>query len=97
MKRRDENVHVMSGDRGIVAAVLLRALADVREGNPRLAAPAAAWIQREVPEDPFSFEWICESLDLSPAAVRRTVRHCAPMRHRPSVADDDERREEAEA
>ncbi len=86
----------MSGCRGVLAATLLRALADVKEGNG-YSASAAVWISSESSDGLFSFLKICEMLDLSPAAVRRTVRHCAPMRHRPSVADDDELLEEAEA
>ncbi len=82
MKRRDEKVHVLSGDRGIVAAVLLQALADVREGNPRLAAPAAAWIHSDCEDHPLAFLKICESLDLDPAAVRRSARNGAGRRLR---------------
>lgn len=96
MKRRDEKVHVLVGDRGIVAAVLLQALADVREGNPRLAAPAAAWIHSDREDHPLAFVRICESLDLDASGVRRTIRRFPPMRT-PPPGDDDELREDPEA
>ena len=72
-RRDDQEVHVMSGCKGVLAATLLRALADVREGNGE-AQRAAAWIDSDRDDHLFSFQRICESLDLSPEEVRRAAR-----------------------
>lgn len=69
-KRRLDDI--MFGDRGLLAAVLLNAIQDVRKNNGH-AESAKIWFQRESPNDPFSFEWICSELDLDAGAVRRTI------------------------
>ena len=69
---RSINDHVMLGPRGLLAAVLLRGLADVREGNGH-AGSAARWIDSDR-DGPCSFRRVCEALDLDAVKVRGTIR-----------------------
>ena len=72
MKSR-RNDHVMLGDKGLIAAILLQALRDVKERNGH-AREAAIWIDSDRRDYPLAFVHVCESLDLDPMAVRRTIR-----------------------
>lgn len=72
----------LRGPRGVLAGVLLRAVEDLRSGDSYFQAPAREWFQREAPDEPFSFVWICSELDLSPGAVRRMIRGARPVSNR---------------
>jgi hypothetical protein len=74
----------MHGDRGLLAAVLLSALDDLSAGGPG-ATLAAAWIDNDGENDPFAFLRVCESLDLSPAQVRRAAQRRRRTRERSST------------
>lgn len=69
---RSINEHVMLGPRGILAAVLLLALDDARDGGP-FAENAMRWI-RDDRDGPCSFRRVCEALDLDPVKVRTAIR-----------------------
>lgn len=64
--------HVMTGPRGLLAAILLRALDDVREGNGH-SQRAAVWIDSDR-DGPCSFRRICEVFDLDAVKVRAPIR-----------------------
>ena len=49
-----------------------------RQLGPRLAAQARAWIEDHDREWPFSFENICETLDLDAERLRTRLLACAP-------------------
>jgi hypothetical protein len=66
----------MSGDRGLLAAVLLRGLDDSRKGR----TDAAVWIDSDREDGPTTFLKICEYLDLSPEEVRKAARNGAGRR-----------------
>lgn len=65
--------HVMLGPRGLLAAVLLRALDDVREGNG-YSQRASVWIDSDREDGPCAFRRVCEALDLDAVKVRATIR-----------------------
>ena len=69
---RSINDHVMLGHKGLLAAVLLRALGAGREGNGS-SRDASVWINSDR-DGPCSFRRVCEALDLDPMKVRATVR-----------------------
>jgi len=64
--------HVMTGPKGLLAGVLLRALSDIREGNG-FAPGALAWLNSDRADGPLTFRAICSALDLDPSAVRKAV------------------------
>jgi hypothetical protein len=64
----------MTGCRGVLAATLLVALTDVREGGQHCAS-AAFWLNDDREDGPFSFVNVCDSLGLDPAQVRRAARN----------------------
>ena len=72
--RRSINEHVMSGCKGVLAAVLLCALSDIREGNG-YSTDAKVWLDSDREDHPITFRRVCDSLDLSPDAVRRAARN----------------------
>jgi hypothetical protein len=76
-KRRDDEG--LTGCKGILAATLLRALADVRDKNGH-AREAAMWIDSDRRDYFLSFVHVCEALDLDPSAVRRTIRRTGERR-----------------
>lgn len=74
--RRGRYVDVAVGrrrvpQRSLMAAVLEAALEDVRDVADRTGA--AAWLTSTDRGWPFSFENICEALDMDPVAVRRQL------------------------
>jgi len=87
----DAGDHVgLIGPRGLLAATLLRALSDVREGGGRNAATARAWINSDREDHPLSFRRTCESLNLDPGRVRRALRRLPPAPPtRPDLEDDE--------
>ena len=77
--------HVMTGCKGVLAATLLRALADAKEGGP-FAESASRWIFSDQEDGPFTFLKICEALDLAAGRIRRMLRKRS--RYRPRLAHD---------
>ena len=67
-------VHQKSGATALIAAMLNRAMEDVRAGD-RLRTQALAWVcDPEAKERLGSFEWCCRSLNLDVDAVRAQIR-----------------------
>jgi len=65
-----ESAHKKSGATALVAAMLDRAVEDVRAGD-RLRTDALAWVcDRQAKERVGSFEWCCVALNLDVEAVR---------------------------
>lgn len=73
-----------SPERGLMLAVLGQALDDLRKERrlvrarrahlrPAGVLPARIWFERSSSRWPFSFERVCEELDLDAAAIRRLV------------------------
>lgn len=60
------------GDRGLLAATLLQAIADRRGAIPYRVREAEKWFASDW-EGPFTFRWTCLYLGLDPGAVRRAV------------------------
>lgn len=69
--------------RALIAAILLRALDDLRLG-PAARVGVLAWVnQTGNRQRPGSFEWCCEALSLNPDAVRRKYHdHATGADHR---------------
>jgi hypothetical protein len=78
--------HQLSGEEGLMLAVLQDALSVIRNGEPRavdgylknedmgrLVSEARAWVMSNDRGWPFSFVSICDSLGLDPGCVRRAV------------------------
>ncbi len=60
------------GDRGLLAATLLQAIADRRRSGSYRAREAEEWIASDA-GGVFTFRWTCEYLGLDPGRVRRAV------------------------
>lgn len=60
-------------ERALLAAMLDEAITTIRLREHHLARNARAWILSKN-KDPFSFEWVCEELDLCPNEFRRAVK-----------------------
>ena len=85
--------HQLSGEEGLMLAVLQDALSVIRSGEPRavdgylknedmgrLVNEARAWVMSNDSSWPFSFVSICDSLNISASAVRRAVVDLKPLR-----------------
>jgi hypothetical protein len=70
----DDDGPVLRGPRGLLARVLLQALGDVHRDDGH-ARTAAAWLFSDRGDHLFTFRRVCETLDLSPAEVRRAARN----------------------
>ena len=70
----DEEVALpWSGTRALMLAVLEDAIQDLGSSNARRRAAAEQWVTNRELGYVFSFIVICETLNLSPQAVRRSV------------------------
>jgi hypothetical protein len=77
--------HRKNGSVALIAAMIDRALEDVRVGD-RLRIEALAWVcERDAREEPGSFDWCCAALNLDADAVR------ARLVRQPSVMDSHDR------
>ena len=68
---------IMTGCKGVLAATLLYALDDAKDGGP-YAGSALRWLFSDREDGPFTFLKICEALDLDAGRIRRMVRRRAP-------------------
>lgn len=59
--------------RALIAAIMQRALDDLRRG-PLERGSVMAWVNTTGNQRPGSFQWCCEALNLNPDAVRRMYR-----------------------
>lgn len=86
----EEQAAQVSPAHRLIAAVLAQALSDLSLGGTA-ALDALRWLHEGRPERPWSFEWCCEAVGLSPSAVRRRVRRTEGNRkgafRRPYVSD----------
>src|SRR5262245_13454946 len=87
----------VAGERALLCAILedaIRCLAG--EGRPArerwgLAAEARAWIENDDREWPFSFECVCESLNLDSGRLRSKLLRAAPTPPTPEEARESRR------
>lgn len=59
-------------ERALLAAMLDEAITTIKLREFHLARNARAWILSR-DKEPFSFEWVCQELDLCPKIVRREI------------------------
>ncbi len=64
-------------EKRLLAAVLQRAITDLLSGEGDVRESARAWLEGECTDAPFSFEFICEALDLDVASLRKAIREHA--------------------